>query len=109
MSPIYYIFTKDYHWNKIKDKVFDFDDQQTILTKKENDFKIPISFSSVEAARYYLKHQLHLEEIAFLNFKSDYHLINGTDMLLKISAKLRFFLLTQTFLILVKIKGDLLL
>lgn len=83
MSQIYYIFKKNYHWNKITDQVFDFDDQQTILTKKENDFKIPISFSSVEAARYYLKHQLHLEEIAFLNFKSDYHLINGADMLFK--------------------------
>ena len=83
MSPIYYIFTKDYHWNKITDKVFDFDDKQTILTKKENNFEIPISFSSIEAARFYLKHQLHLEEIAFLNFKSDYHLINGSDMLFK--------------------------
>lgn len=83
MSQIYYIFKKNYHWNKITNQVFDFDDQQTILTKKENDFKIPISFSSVEAARYYLKHQLHLEEIEFLNFKSDYHLINGADMLFK--------------------------
>ena len=83
MSPIYYIFKKDYHWNKITDKVFDFDDEQTILTKKENNFEIPISFSSIEAARYYLKHQLHFEEIAFLNFKSDYQLINGADMLFK--------------------------
>lgn len=83
MSTIYYIFTKDYHWNKITNTVFNFDDKQTILTKKENDFDIPISFSSVEAARYYLKHQLHLDEIAFLNFKSDYHLINGADMLFK--------------------------
>ncbi len=83
MLPIYYIFTKDYHWNKIADKVFDFDDQQTILTKKENNFDVPISFSSVEKARDYLKNQLHLEEIAFLNFKSDYHLINGAEMLFK--------------------------
>lgn len=83
MSQIYYIFKKNYQWNRITDKAFDFDDKQTILTKKENDFEIPIPFSSVEKARYYLKHQSHLEEIAFLNFKSDYHLINGADMLFK--------------------------
>ena len=83
MSQIYYIFEKTYYWNKITDQVFDFDDQQTILTKKENNFDIPISFSSAEAAKYYLKNQLHLKEIAFLNFKSDYHLINGAEMLFK--------------------------
>ena len=81
MAQIYYIFTKTYHWNKITNKAFDFDDKQTILTKKEDNFDIPILFSSVENARDYLKNQLHLEEIAFLNFKSDYHRINGADML----------------------------
>ena len=81
MAQIYYIFTKTYHWNKITNKTFDFDDKQTILTKKEDNFDIPILFSSVENARDYLKNQLHLEEIAFLNFKSDYHRINGADML----------------------------
>ena len=83
MSEIYYIFKKTCYYNKYTDKVSNFNDQQIILTTKEKDFEIPIAFSSVEKAREYLINQLHLEEIAFLNFKSNYNLINEADMLFK--------------------------
>lgn len=48
MSPIYYIFKKNYHWNKITDQVFDFDDQQTILTKKKMILKSQFLFRQLK-------------------------------------------------------------
>ena len=83
MSQIYYIFKKTCYYHQYTKKVSDFDDQQTILTTKENKIDIPVAFSSVEKARDYLINKLNLKEITFLNFKSDYQIINDVDTLLK--------------------------
>lgn len=83
MSQIYYIFKKTCYYNQHTKKVSDFDNQQTILTIKENKIDIPVAFSSVEKARNYLINKLNLEEITFMNFKSDYQIINDVDTLLK--------------------------
>ena len=72
MSQIYYIFEKTFYHNMFTKNIYSFDDKKHILTTKQNEFEIPIAFSSVEKAREYLSQHSNLKELDFLNFTSNY-------------------------------------
>ena len=72
MSRIYYIFEKTLYHNMFTKNIYSFDDKQHILTTNQNEFEIPIAFSSVEKAREYLSQHSNLKEVDFLSFTSNY-------------------------------------
>lgn len=57
---------------------------QTLITKKEEDYDVPLIFSSVEKAREYLEAQ-GLHEIAFLNYRTSYDEVKDAPYFYKVT------------------------